>query len=105
MEAIQIQGINAEELLQRIRSEMEAVIAPATTLATSSELLNTLIDRAFITRNLKISYHRIMIYENERVLTRVMNINDSKGVYYRLSDYIRLEELEADRLFPNRNKK
>lgn len=105
MEAIQIQGINAEELLQRIRSEMEAVIAPATTLATSSELLNTLIDRAFITRNLKISYHRIMIYESEGVLTRVMNVNDFKGVYYRMSDYIHLEQLEADRLFPNRNKK
>lgn len=105
MEAIQIQGINAEELLQRIRSEMEAVIAPATTLATSSELLNTLIDRAFITRNLKISYHRIMIYESEGVLTRVMNVNDFKGVCYRMSDYIHLEQLEADRLFPNRNKK
>lgn len=100
MEAVQIQSINAEDLLQRIRIEMEAVVTPQS--PESSRLLNTLIDRAFITRNLRISYHRIMLYEAQGLLTRVININDAKGVYYRLSDYIAIEQAEDKRLHPNK---
>lgn len=81
-------------------SELEKLIAaripapqdlPSLTLsATAEDLGAAIIDRNFIKTNAGCSSRIILRYERNGILRRVENPKDRKGVYYKLSDYLKM---------------
>lgn len=97
MNAIQIQGITAEEFIEKLKQEL-----PISAPTTQADDGNWTVDRGFLMRNLKMSKRRIEQYEAEGVLKKIALPSDLKGVYYRLSNVRAVREEELNRLYPNR---
>lgn len=57
---------------------------------TTDDLGDAIIDRNFIKCNAGCSSRIILRYERNGILRRVENPKDSKGVYYKLSDYLKM---------------
>lgn len=100
MTAIQIQGITADEFIDRIREEIAQAQIPQASQPNSSleELLDTVIDRPFIERNLRVDYKRILKYEELEILRRVPHPDGRGGIFYLMSDYVKVYESELTRM-------
>lgn len=110
---VQIEGVSIEELLAQVKQVIHSTIKETDSFSEamnkaaegSWELRRTIdelkVERKFIKRNLTISDRRIAKYERDGVLTPVANAQDAKTTYYLFSDFLRVMEIEHQRLYPN----
>lgn len=100
MDAIQIQGISAEEFLNRLDERIAGLTRSGSQLSDflQATIEQSIIDRGFIKRNLKMSYRKIKQYEKDGVLRRIAAVGDTKSCYYRFADYLKLVEKEHAKL-------
>lgn len=101
MDAIQIQGINAADFMKCLDERIACLMGGNNNDFNDVFKMvveQSIIDRSFITRNLKLSYRKITQYEKEGVLKRIAAAGDAKSCYYRFADYLKLVEIEHAKL-------